>query len=155
MLLRGVKFSDPVLDKADIDATKNQASRTGRSFGGAPFRGGNRGNSRGGRGGGQMNYGNDRNERPNPFAAHLNPNFAPPPMSFGRGGPSPSGSYGPPPPRQSGYQSGFNPSSRGGYNGPPPPPQGGYYGGSSQNAYRDSYGGSQNSQYGGRSYGPR
>ncbi len=166
MLLRGVNFLPPVLDKSDIENTKNQASRSGRSFGGAPFRGGGRGNGRGGRGGGQINYANDRNERPNPFAAHLNPNFAPPPISFGRGAPPASGSYGAPPPRQTGYQNAVPPPSRGGYQGgppslpayrggPPPPPQGGYYGGASQNGYRDNYGNGQSGQYGGRNYGPR
>ncbi|EAW07457.1 5'-_3' exoribonculease Dhp1 [Aspergillus clavatus NRRL 1] len=64
MLLRGVKFGPPALDNADIQAVKHRAQHSGRSYGGAPFRGGNRG--------GRINYASDR---PNPFAAHLDPSF--------------------------------------------------------------------------------
>ena len=131
MLLRGVKFEPPTLTREDIEATKGRASHSGRSHGGAPLgRGRGRGN--------QMNYGGDR---PNPFAAHVNPNFPPPP-SFGRGGPPPPpggqyNGYPPPPPRyngpppgaQNGYYSGppSNQQHYGNYPGPQQPPSGGYY----------------------------
>ena len=107
MLLRGVKFDPPALNREDIEATKGRASHSGRSFGGAPL-----GRGRGRGRGGQMNFADDR---PNPFAAHINPGLGPPP-SFGRGGP-------PPPPR--GQSNGYPPPPR--YNGPPPPGQNGYY----------------------------
>lgn len=157
MLLRGVKFPQQVLDSSDIEATKNQASRTGRSFGGAPFRGGSRGSGRGGRGGGQMNYANGQNERPNPFAAHINPNFAPPPNAFGRGGPLPprANVYPPPPPR-GGYH-GVPPSMPLYAAGPLQPPPGGYYQRPPppQNGYGNQYGNGRNGQYGGQNYGAR
>ncbi|KAJ5744835.1 5'-3' exoribonuclease 2 [Penicillium manginii] len=75
MLLRGVKFATPMLNSADVRAVKGRAQNSGRSFGGAPFRGGGRG--------GRMDYGSDRGGnqggpgRPNPFAAHLDPRFVP------------------------------------------------------------------------------
>ncbi|EAS32368.3 5'-3' exoribonuclease 2 [Coccidioides immitis RS] len=81
MLLPGVKFNPPVLDKTDIEVTKAKAQRSGRSFGGAPLHSGN------GRGRGRISYASDR---PNPFAAHLDPSFKPPPHMNappGRGGP--------------------------------------------------------------------
>ena len=116
MLLKGLKMPDPVLEPADIQATKGKANSSGRSFGGVPFRGGHS-NGRGR--GGQVNYAAE--DRPNPFAAHLNPNFAPPPTFNGRGSSAAQGHhsvYKPPPPRANGY-----------HGGPPPPPQGGFYGG--------------------------
>lgn len=64
MLLRGVKFATPMLNSADARAVKGRAQHTGRSFGGAPLNGRGRG--------GRMDYGSDR---PNPFAAHLDPRF--------------------------------------------------------------------------------
>ena len=86
MLLRGVHFPPRTLDRSDIEATKTQASRSGRSFGGAPLRGGHS-NGRGR--GGQMNYANDR---PNPFAPYVDPQFVPPPpASYSRG--PPPGAY--------------------------------------------------------------
>lgn len=125
MLLRGVKFSPPTLDRADIEATKGRANTSGRSHGGAPL-GGGRGNGRGR--GGQISY---SNERPNPFAQHLNPGFAPPPPNgFGRGLPPPPGQfngYPPQPPRA--YFNGPPPPAQGRYNGPPPSLQSGYYNG--------------------------
>lgn len=168
MLLRGVNFSPAILDKADKEATKNQASRTGRSFGGAPFRGNGRGNGRGGgRGGGQINYANDRNDRPNPFAAHIDPNFAPPPVAYGRGGPPPASHYGPPP-RLNGHQNGQPPPPRGSHYGGPPaipaygagypqPPPGGYYNGPAppHGGYGNQYGNGRNGNYGGYGYGGR
>ncbi|WEW54929.1 5'-3' exoribonuclease 2 [Emydomyces testavorans] len=96
MLLRGVKFNPPVLDRTDIEVTKAKARQSGRSFGGAPLNSGN------GRGRGRISYASDR---PNPFAAHLDPNFKPP-----RHMNAPPEGWVPPPPG----------SARGG---PPPPPQ--------------------------------
>ncbi|EEH20189.1 5'-3' exoribonuclease 2 [Paracoccidioides brasiliensis Pb03] len=92
MLLRGVKPNPPVLDKADIEVTRNKAQRSGRSFGGVPFSNGR------GRGG-QMSYGGNRpnNDRPNPFAAHINPDFVPPPIPPPHMGGPPAG-WAPPPP---------------------------------------------------------
>jgi 5'-3' exoribonuclease 2 len=103
MLLRGVKLPTPMLDSNDIRATQGRAQNSGRSFGGAPFQGRGRG--------GRMNY---QSDRPNPFAGHLDPNFAPGPPG------GPSGAHMVPPgwvPPNQGY---------GGYSrGPPPPPRGG------------------------------
>lgn len=156
MLLRGVKLAPKVLNREDIEATKGRASHSGRSFGGIPF-GRGRGNGRGR--GGQINYANDR---PNPFAAHINPSFAPPP-SFGRGGPPPQGgqfnNFPPPPPRynggpppgQNGYYNGPPPQSGyGRQNGPPPLPMGGYNNGP-HNGYSQGNYGNQNptGRYGG------
>lgn len=64
MLLRGVKFATPMLNSADVRAVKGRAQHSGRSFGGAPLNGRGRG--------GRVDYGSDR---PNPFAAHLDPRF--------------------------------------------------------------------------------
>lgn len=129
MLLRGVKFAPPTLDRADIEATKSKSSSSGRSFGGVPFRGG-RGNGRGR--GGHINYANDR---PNPFAAHINPGFAPSMNSYGRGGPSPSGHF-------PGYQASAPPAQGSRYhNGAPPQPE--YYSGQ---GYHGAYGASPGQQ---------
>lgn len=120
MLLRGVKFNTPVLDKTDIEVTKSKAQQSGRSFGGVPFQSHNgRGRGRGG------SY---QSDRPNPFAAHIPPNYAPPQQMNGPPGwvPPPPGANryppGPPPPQQ------YN---RNQFQGPPPPypPRGGYGGG--------------------------
>lgn len=109
MLLRGVKFGTLTLDRADIEATKGRANHSGRSHGGAPLRGGhNNGRGRGS----QMNY---SDSRPNPFAAHINPGFAPSGISGNsRGGPPPPPMPGwaPPPPGSETLQRG------------PPPPHG-------------------------------
>lgn len=123
MLLRGLKLPTPVLDNSDIVATKARANHSGRSFGGAPLRGGH---SRGR--GGKINY---ADSRPNPFAEHLNPDFGPPGKGFrgpppfadntyDRGAPASGSRYGPPPPA---------PLPRNDYyNAPPaPPPGNGYY----------------------------
>lgn len=117
MLLRGLNMPSAVLDRADIEATKGRASHTGRSFGGAPLRGS------GGRGrGGHINY---ADQRPNPFAEHLNPHYGPP----GRGpqGPPPMPHQAPhpngiPPQRNDHYSGPLPPFTRGYYGGPPPPP---------------------------------
>ncbi|KAL4895826.1 XRN 5'-3' exonuclease N-terminus-domain-containing protein [Aspergillus ambiguus] len=133
MLLRGVKFPPPALDQGDIQAVKSKANHSGRSFGGAPFR--NNGNR-----GGRINYASDR---PNPFAAHLDPKFMPganaaagaPMMPAGWTPPAPGStgySRGPPPPPRGGGRGGYPP--RGGYGG------GGDYYGRNQGLYGDGYG---------------
>ena len=155
MLLRGLEMPKPVLERADIEATRAKANSSGRSFGGASLRGDRNGGGRGGR----INYADDR---PNPFAAHINPNYAPPP-AFGRGPPPGQyQSYGAPPPGANGYYGGPLPGQsynghhgsagygrppgpqtdyRGGYNGPPAPPPYSY----GQSA--SHYGPHQGSQY--------
>ncbi|RDW89908.1 5'-_3' exoribonculease Dhp1 [Aspergillus mulundensis] len=126
MLLRGVKFGPPALDNSDIQATKSRAQHSGRSFGGAPFRGG-----RGGRmnyAGDRQNRGNDRqnhgNNRPNPFAAHLDPKFIPGGNSGGQMGmptgwvpPAGNFSRGPPPPPRGGMSQGYGTQQYGSYGG--------------------------------------
>lgn len=123
MLLRGVQPAPPALDRQDIETTKAKAAQSGRSFGGAPLR---RNDSGRGRGGGHINY-NSGDNRPNPFAAHINPGFAPsapPPQWY-------NGYAPPPPPGQNSYRGGPpqpppQANSYYGYNqgyGPPPPPQ--------------------------------
>lgn len=69
MLLRGVQFGPPVLNRGDIEIIKGRAHRSGRSYGGAPLQG-DHGNGRGR--GGQIQY---AEPRPNPFAPYINPNF--------------------------------------------------------------------------------
>lgn len=144
MLLRGVKFPPPALDNSDIQGVRNKAHNSGRSFGGAPLRnGGNRG--------GRIDYTGDR---PNPFAAHLDPNFVPPPnvggsvIPSGWAPPNPgcaNFSRGPPPPPRGGMSSSYRPPYP-----PGPGPQSGYYGGSqSQQGYYPP-----TSQYG-QSMGPQ
>ena len=133
MLLRGIIFGKPALDRADIEATKGRANHSGRSHGGAPLRGGR------GRGG-QMNY---SDSRPNPFAAHINPGY-PPPGALGtsRGGPVPPPMLGwvPPPKGQEAFSRGPPPPPGHGYNyGPPQPPQADYYGGQSQQPQHGYY----------------
>ncbi|KAI5283578.1 5'-3' exoribonuclease 2, partial [Ascosphaera aggregata] len=81
MLLRGVKSPPPALDHNDIEATRNRSVRGGRGG----FSGSGRGRGRGG-----MPYAS--NDRPNPFAAHINPAFLPPPHMAASGG------YAAPPP---------------------------------------------------------
>ncbi|KAL8801432.1 MAG: hypothetical protein Q9182_004449 [Xanthomendoza sp. 2 TL-2023] len=137
MLLRGVQPAPPTLHREDIEATKAAAARSGRSFGGAPLRGNGRGR---GAGGDHSNYGD---KRPNPFAAHVTPGYAPPPpppyFQGGRGPPPmppqgwvpppPGGQYngyGPPPPRQ-GFNNSYPPPPSNVYHGGPPPPPGSVY----------------------------
>ncbi|KAI4278058.1 MAG: hypothetical protein LQ337_001281 [Flavoplaca oasis] len=144
MLLRGVKPAPPTLNGEDIEATKQAAAHSGRSFGGAPLRGNGRGRGGGrgnGGGGSQINYGDNR---PNPFAAHVKPGYAPPPPPHFQGGrgppPMPPQGWVPPPPgaQYDGYgpptRPGFNdfhhpPPMNGYYRGPPPPPGNSYYAG--------------------------
>ena len=160
MLLRGVNLPPPTLDETDIANVKNGAHRSGRSFGGAPLRGGF-GNGRGrGRGDSHINYGSDRSfkrpddrgfDRGNPFAAHIDPNFIPPPMAFNQGYPPP-GHYDPynqrpqpPPPPPPGqdrrYHSDPHRSYQNGYNQGPPPPGADYGFNNHQADPRGYYGG--------------
>ncbi|KAK2738338.1 5'-3' exoribonuclease 2 [Myotisia sp. PD_48] len=144
MILRGVKFNDPVLDKTDLEITRNKAQRSGRSYGGAPF------HSNSGRGrGGKPYHNNDRsnpNHRPNPFAAHIAPDFVPPPHMAGSApgwsGP-PGNSYmnqGPPPQFERSRGGGGGHQHRGGY--------GGYGSYGNQPPPRQQYNQSQDRQYG-------
>ncbi|CAI7641968.1 unnamed protein product [Penicillium pancosmium] len=159
MLLRGVKFATPMLNSADVRAVKGRAQNSGRSFGGAPFRGGGRG--------GRMDYGSDRGGnqggpgRPNPFAAHLDPRFMPGQQNNMAPGWVPPGqgggdySRGPPgPPRggmsnQYGYNQGYQQDHyghghgghRGGYGSHDNRGRGGYRGGGGGGRYRGNRGG--------------
>ena len=142
MLLRGIKFDAPALDRADIEATKGRANHSGRSHGGAPLRGGHNGRGRGG----QISY---SESRPNPFAAHINPGYPPSGGSGSfRGGPvpHPGSGWAPTPPGQETFQRGPPPPPGRGYNyGPPQPtPPVGYYNGQPQqpqhNHYMNMYG---------------
>ena len=129
MLLRGIKWPAPALDRSDIEATKARASHSGRARGGS-FRGSGRG--RGAH--------NNSDSRPNPFAAYVNQgpalsgtvgpsyrghnspalgNWAPTPAGFQelQRGPQPPGNQGYAP---SGRHYGYAPPN------PPPPPMKGY-----------------------------
>ncbi|KAJ5247431.1 5'-3' exoribonuclease 2 [Penicillium chermesinum] len=93
MLLRGVKFATPMLNQGDVRAVQGRAQHSGRSFGGAPLNGRGRG--------GRMDY--SSSDRPNPFAAHLDPRFMQPPSGWvppGQG--AGDFSRGPPPPQRGG-----------------------------------------------------
>ncbi|KAM5437835.1 5'-3' exoribonuclease 2 [Microsporum ferrugineum] len=145
MLLRGVKFKEPALDKTDLEITRNKARHSGRSFGGAPLHSNRGGRGRGGGGGrgGQISYAS--NDRPNPFAAHLPPGYVPPPQPPGWN-PAPPGVYnGPDRYRSQGHPRGGSGGYGGGYGGhyqqPPPqnwtqhnPPG---YGNAPHNSYQD------------------
>ncbi|KAJ9667595.1 5'-3' exoribonuclease 2 [Coniosporium apollinis] len=57
MLLPGVKFPPPALDRSDIEGTRARASRSGRSYGGAQFNNNDfNGGARPGRGGGRNSH---------------------------------------------------------------------------------------------------
>jgi 5'-3' exoribonuclease 2 len=132
MLLRGVKFPPPTLDRADIEGTKAKARSSGRSYGGAPLRhngyGNGNGNNNGYNRGGNINYADSRDSRPNPFAAYVNVNQQPPTGNHhqqGRPPPPPGAGWRPPhgqnynqgpPQHDNGYQQR--------YSGPPPPAHG-------------------------------
>ncbi|KAI9736649.1 MAG: 5'-3' exoribonuclease 2 [Cirrosporium novae-zelandiae] len=137
MILRGVKFPPPMLDRSDIEATKSRASRSGRAYGGVPLRN----NYNGGRGNGSINY--VANNRSNPFAGHLDPSFAPQ-YPYGNGG---NGYRGPPPSQQGGWGASQRSNQ---YSQPPPPgnefsygypqqPQQGYLGPNGGSNYQGSY----------------
>lgn len=141
MLLRGVKPPTPMLDSNDIRATKGRAQNSGRSFGGAPFQGRGRG--------GRMNY---QSDRPNPFAAHLDPNFSSGPP----GGPGGPPGWVPPGQNYGGYSRGPPPPPRGGMSYQYPPQQGyqqpgDYYGHQNQYNQGGQYNGHQQG-YGSQDY---
>ena len=120
MLLRGVKFPTSILDRGDIDGVRNRSARGGRSYGGAPlhvdnYRPGhnnhnNNNNNNNGYRGNNYRGGYDRQHHrtpytgnvlnpENPFAAHLNQNFAPGAWSSNSFPPPPL----PPPPQVTGW----------------------------------------------------
>lgn len=172
MLLRGINFAPPALDRADIEATRGRANRSGRSHGGAPLRG-DFGNNRG-RGG----HNNFADPRPNPFAAHISPDFTPqvmqgnyrggPPPPLMGGWPGPLPGAGPdvfwrgPPPHQNPHgnppHSYAPPSHNFNYGRPPPPPppppqgyQNGHHDGNYGNRFSNSnqYGPPPDGRHGG------
>ena len=170
MLFPGVTMPEPMLGPSDLQILKGKARGSGRDFGGAPLYDNTRRDPMDtwGRPDGKINYRADVpppglglppsipgvNDRNNPFAALLDPKFAPG-MTHGVP-PPPQGWYGqtqargPPPPRQDGY------GRQGGYDqyrsGQQPPQRygGGGYGqgqGGNQNGGRsvsDGYYGGQN-----------
>ncbi|KAK0626117.1 XRN 5'-3' exonuclease N-terminus-domain-containing protein [Immersiella caudata] len=183
MLLQGAKMPAPALDRNDIEELRDKKSRSGRSYGGVPFRGGYNGGNRGGminygpqggrgqRGGG---YGNGQQNYQRPP-----PNWQPPPpglAGFGSGPPPPPppgyGGYNQgygndrfaPPPQYGGHQGGNQGGHQGGYQGQQggyqgyqssPPPQ--QYGGQDRrydNRNGGSYGGNRGGSRGGRDRGP-
>jgi len=138
MLLRGIKMPEKMLDGSEVSVIRSKARHTGRSFGGVPLQNHNGGqNGRGGR----ISYAADNdysrsqgNDRSNPFAAHLDPNFRPPPLGNQLATNGGHNQY--QPPRQQQWadpRGGYRPQS---YAQPPPlpPPQ-----------YNDRYNGSYNS----------
>lgn len=151
MLLRGVKFATPMLNSADVRAVKGRAQHSGRSYGGAPLNGRGRG--------GHMDYSSDR---PNPFAAHLDPRFmhAPPggipPMPSGWIPPAPgAGDYsrGPPGPPRGGmnyqYPSHQGPGQYQGHQGYNQGPNQGYQGYQGQQGQQGQGNQGQQGYYGG------
>ncbi|MCJ1466977.1 5'-3' exoribonuclease 2 [Pseudocyphellaria aurata] len=108
MLLRGVQFTPPALNGADIETIKGRVNQSNRSHRGSSMRG-DHGNGRGR--GGPVHH---ADSRPNPFAAHIHPGFPPQglPGNY-RGGPPPPpmGGWVPPPPGTEDFR-----------RGPPPPP---------------------------------
>lgn len=111
MLLRGIQFTPPALNGADIEAIKGRVNQSNRSHRGSSMRE----DYRNGRGrGGPVHH---ADSRPNPFAAHINPGFPPQGMPGNyRGGPPPPpmGGWAPPPPGTEDFRRGPPP--------PPPPP---------------------------------
>ena len=152
MLLRGVKMPQPLLDSTEISIIKSKARTSGRSYGGVPLNHQNGGQNGGyGRGSGRISYAVDNNHgrqndsfnRSNPFAAHLDPNFRPPPV-VGNHAASAGGYNQYQAPRQQAgpdqsYRDSHRPQS---YGAPPPPPQ----------PYNDRYSNSYNG--GGYQQGP-
>ena len=175
MLFPGVKLPTPALDKSDVAILRSKARNSGRDFGGAPLYDNTRrdpmdNHHRGGR----INYAADQPPSSlvpppppgvngdNPFAAFLDPKFAP-------GMPGRPGQMPPPiPPPQQYYQGGQQPQPNysrippqaNGYGAPPPPPlahrgypqQYGQQNGGYQNGGRsasDGYYGQQQNRNGG------
>ena len=142
MLLRGVQMPQPILERADIDATSAKAKNSGRSFGGVPFRGERNGDNRGG-------HINSANDRTNPFAAYVHPNTMASGPQRARGPPPPPGvHYQDYPPHSSGNHypptQHYQPHSRGygnGYHNQQQPPPHNAYG--SPNAPYDQSSGNQ------------
>lgn len=172
MLFPGVVLPPPALDKGDLAILRSKARNSGRDFGGAPLYDNTRRDPRDEQNrGGRINYAADRapldarqqdNSRDNPFAAFLDPRFAPAMPGQGHGAP-------PPPPQQRyGGQNGYDRSqaarndqggyggygaSNGGYNYQGQNRGGqdqGYHAGQGQNQYYGG-GGAQFQQNGGRS----
>ena len=155
MLFPGVKLPDPVLDKSDLAILRSKARNSGRDFGGAPLYDNTRRDPRDTNGRGQrVNYAADRPpmggppppplgvDSNNPFAAFLDPKFAPG-MSMGRGVPPP------PPPQHYGGQGGYTrngPAQADGY-GRGYADEYGQQGQQGNNQQQDQYRGGQ-SQYG-------
>lgn len=141
MLFPGVVLPPPVLDKSDLAILRSKARNSGRDFGGAPLYDNSRRDPQDQQNrGGRINYAADRpypgpnqggNNSDNPFAALLDPRYAP----QGRGGPPPP----PPPQYQNGYQNGYDRYQA------PATNYGGYGGG--QGGYNTNY---QNSARGGQ-----
>jgi 5'-3' exoribonuclease 2 len=128
MLLRGVELPQKVLDNSDLAILKSKARNSGRDFGGAPLFDNRRQdpmdrpqNGRGGR----INYAADRSPQgmppppsqgsSNPFAAFLDPGFAPGTMGNRLPPPPP-----PPPPQYAGQNGYYRGEQRGGYGGQQP-----------------------------------
>lgn len=149
MLFPGVVLPPPVLDNSDLAILKSKARNSGRDFGGAPLYDNTRRDPHDERNrGGRINYAADRrplnggppgDPRDNPFAAYLDPRFAPGMPGPGRGAP-------PPPPQRYGGQNGHE------WNQPPRNGQGGYnYGNQGRGGQDPGYQGTQgpNQYYGG------
>ncbi|KIX03135.1 uncharacterized protein Z518_06686 [Rhinocladiella mackenziei CBS 650.93] len=149
MLFPGVVLPPPVLDKSDLAILRSKARTSGRDFGGAPLYDNTRRDpqdthNRGGR----INYAADRppldagplsNSRDNPFAAFLDPRFAP-------GMPGPGRVPPPPPPQRYGGQNGYD------WNQAPSNGYGGYGGGhAGYNNYQNQRRGGQDQAYHGNS----
>lgn len=138
MLLRGVKIPHTLLDKSELSVIRSRARNSGRSHGGVPLyntdgprnnygRGPNRISYEANNGNGRANQGPNRS---NPFAAHLDPNFRPPPVA----GNQPMANSGHNQYQVPRYQQYSDSQSSGGYRsqsyGAPPPQQNDRYSGS-------------------------
>lgn len=166
MLFPGVELPRPVLDKSDLAILKSKARTSGRDFGGAPLYDNTRRDPRDQQNrGGRINYAADRppldagnaDSRNNPFAAFLDPRFAPNMPAQGFAAPAP-----PPPSQGYGGQNGYDqynnrqngyPGRDGGYNAYQAQGRGaqdpGHYGNQGQTQHHGSNG--QYQQNGGRS----
>jgi len=170
VLLHGAKPPPAVLDRSDIELLKSKSNKSGRSYGGVPFGGNNRGGYNGNRGG-MINYGpgqggQNRQGGRDSYQSHGNgygngqpprnsyqqppANWIPPPpgmAGFGSGPP-------PPPPGYGGHNQGYG-NNRYAMPGPPPPQHGGHQGGY-QGGYQGQghQGGYQGGHQGGYQSGP-